>query len=235
MGLYQGEKEEGEADEVRATRRSTFFFTDLFLSFLASLFTHQLISILAWSAMHLSDSGEPWSEIADVATSDASERVQQALREREKAGAGAGGGRRGSDVPVTGKDEELLAGLALLSEIEVSMVRDEEEEGWMVGWEEERKERRNERRADLRLLFSVQICRGSTQNWFTPLKLAQQIIRGLGGPKKLQTMSGNGLWLLRNIAYHELLVSLALSLLSLFVFLSSEAIADLLSSLFAFA
>lgn len=68
--------------------------------------------------MHLSDSGEPWSEIADVATSDASERVQQALRERESTG--AGGGRRGSEVPVTGKDEELLAGLALLSEIEVS-------------------------------------------------------------------------------------------------------------------
>lgn len=122
----------------------------------------QLVSILAWSAMHLSDSGHPWAEIADAATSDASERVQQSLREWETT-------KRNGQPSPPGKDEELLAGLALLSEIE--------------------------------------ICRGSTQNWYTPLKLAQRIIRGMGGPAKLQNLTGNVLWVLKNITYHELLSS----------------------------
>lgn len=75
-------------------------------------FTSQLVGIVAWSSTHLSDVGQPWRDIAERLTKDATSRADKAFKEWE------------SNKLVLGADadreaEKLLGTLILLSEVEV--------------------------------------------------------------------------------------------------------------------
>lgn len=60
--------------------------------------------------MHLADVGEPWSDIADVMLREAGGRIEHALKQWQKDQAAG----------KSGKAEEILGGLVLLSEVEAS-------------------------------------------------------------------------------------------------------------------
>lgn len=69
----------------------------------------QLLSVLGWSSMHLHELGEPWREIADLLRTQLVDRVETAFIAWEE-----------KKSPYI-NDEEMLAALVALSEIEVSL------------------------------------------------------------------------------------------------------------------
>ena len=55
-------------------------------------------------------------------------------------------------------------------------------------------------------MATLQICRGSTEHWYSPLQMAQKVLQRMGGSKGLSRLSWNGKWLMQNYVYHELTV-----------------------------
>ncbi|CED83269.1 Zn(2)-C6 fungal-type DNA-binding domain [Phaffia rhodozyma] len=182
---------------------------DVCTVFLPMAFSSELLllSVLCWSAMHLSDLGEPWREIAEVMRAELFGRVQGSFKAWEESisvppsGVGADPGSsqglsvdpaKGSKVGSNNTKEDVTG------ESEIERENETGKQSSPVITPEEIL-------AGLVVFSEIEICRGSTEKWFHPLLQARKVVQRMTAEKRQKSWVAK--WLMQNWAYHELLSS----------------------------